>query len=174
MVSSIRGKRIQEAYSICQVEGEDGDFVRIRRPAQTHSRSTGGHLEAGVITEEGGHFVSNREYQEISGPIVSFSSRDLQTGRLAYRPTGLRESTPRSRPSSNRRQNRRAIRSTTCSEGSWALMLMGQAVAVLTAVDRPLRNDGGFSRCLRQVALNEPFTPACSTRDVHSSRNPRG
>ncbi len=83
MVSSIRGKRIQEAYSICQVEGEDGDFVRIRRPGAKHTRVARAHLEAGVITEEGGHLVATESIKNLR------SYREFLVERLADRPPRL-------------------------------------------------------------------------------------
>ncbi len=55
-VERVKGKRIQPGYTICEVEGEPGVFVRIRKKGRLHARVAKADLKGGVIVEEG-HLV---------------------------------------------------------------------------------------------------------------------
>lgn len=83
MVQQLKGKRIQERYFVCRVEGEEGDFVRIRRPGEKHSRVARADLEDGVIVEEGGHLVLTSAIKDLR------QFRDVLLERLGDGPPRL-------------------------------------------------------------------------------------
>ena len=70
MPQNLEGRPIKEDYDVCQIDDEQGDFVKYGPRGSHHSRIRKADLEKGVIAEKYGRKVDNdkilnlRKYHE--------------------------------------------------------------------------------------------------------------
>jgi hypothetical protein len=88
MARLVQGKRIEDYNYVCEINGRQGDYVRVGRPGATHTRVAKADLRNRVIAEESvlvptGSVTNLRQFSEVladlfAPPVPALPANNVQ------------------------------------------------------------------------------------------------